>query len=69
MQHKKIISTVSDPIKPVDILDGLISNNEADKIVNEEKIFNFSEKQFPELAAQEAAYFDTDEIKNRYDCC
>ena len=54
--------TVED-IMITEVVDRIISNNLADKIATEEKVFKYFEQAYPELAAQDSAYFFNDRIK------
>ena len=48
-EANKLMSTVSDPVRVFQTIDGLIPHNEADKNANEEKTFMFLEMENPEF--------------------
>ena len=43
----ELLSAVSDLVKVVEKIDGIISNNKSDKTENDEKIFRFLEMELP----------------------
>lgn len=59
----KIMWTVSNPVKVVDSVDGLVTKNESEKIVTKENVIKWLETQYPKLTQQDGAYFYTDVTK------